>query len=221
MKLLLNALIKYIFGVLIVGALIFLPAGTLRFGGGLAFMALLFIPIFILGVLLFLFAPDLLKKRLDSKETEKSQKGVVAFSGLVFLVGFVISGLDFRFGWSSIHTVIRIIAAILFLGSYALYAEVMRENAYLSRKIEVAENQRVISTGLYAVVRHPMYAATVLMFLMVPLILGSLISFIIFLSYPFIIAVRIHGEEEFLTQALLGYSEYKQKVKHRLIPFIW
>lgn len=221
MKLLLNALIKYMLGVLLVGFLIFLPAGTLNFFGGIIFMVVLFVPIFILGVILFIKSPELLKKRLDGKETEKTQKGVVGFSALVFLVGFIVAGMDFRFGWSNLSKTVCIIAAIIFLLSYFLYAEVMRENAYLSRKIEVAENQKVINTGLYGIVRHPMYFATVLMFLMIPLILGSLISFIIFLAYPFIIAVRIKDEEKMLEENLSGYKEYKLKVKYRLIPFIW
>lgn len=221
MKLLLNALIKYILGVLLVGFLIFLPAGTLNFFGGIIFMAVLFIPIFILGVILFIKSPELLKKRLDGKETEKTQKGIVGFSALVFILGFIVAGMDFRFGWSKLSKTVSIIAAIIFLLSYFLYAEVMRENAYLSRKIEVVENQTVINSGLYGVVRHPMYFATVLMFLMIPLILGSLISFIIFLAYPFIIAVRIKGEEKMLEENLSGYKEYKLKVKYRLIPFVW
>ena len=221
MRLLLNAIIKYICGVLLVGALVFLPAGTLNYSGGYIFMALLFIPIFILGVVLFLKSPDLLKKRLDGKEKEKTQKGVVAFSGLVFVAGFITAGLDFRFGWTKIPVTIKVIASILFLLSYLLYAEVMRENAYLSRKIEVTENQKVVSTGLYSLVRHPMYMATVLMFLMIPLILGSLVSFIIFLCYPFIISVRIIDEEKILTEQLDGYAEYKKKVKYRMLPFVW
>lgn len=221
MKLLLNALIKYILGVLLVGFLIFLPAGTLNFFGGIIFMAVLFIPIFILGVILYVKSPELLKKRLDGKETEKTQKGIVGFSAIVFILGFIVAGMDFRFGWSKLSKTVSIIAAIIFLLSYFLYAEVMRENAYLSRKIEVVENQTVINSGLYGVVRHPMYFATVLMFLMIPLILGSLISFIIFLAYPFIIAVRIKGEEKMLEENLSGYKEYKLKVKYRLIPFVW
>ena len=221
MRLLLNAVIKYICGVLLVGILVFLPAGTLNYIGGLCFMALLFIPIFILGVVLFFKSPELLEKRLDGKEKEKTQKGVIAFSGLVFFAGFITAGLDFRFGWTNIPTAFRVLASVLFLLSYLLYAEVMRENAYLSRKIEVMKNQSVVSEGLYSVVRHPMYMSTVLMFLMIPLILGSLISFIIFFCYPFIIAVRILNEEKILTEQLKGYSKYKQKVKYRMIPFVW
>lgn len=221
MKLLFSALIKYIFGILIVGALVFLPAGTLNYMGGILFMVLLFVPVLVLGIVLFLKAPNLLRKRLDGKETDKTQRGVIAFSGVIFILVFITAGLDFRFGWSNIPSLVTIISSVIFILSYLLYGEVMRENAYLSRKIEVTENQTVISTGLYAVVRHPMYAATVLMFLMIPLILGSSASLLIFLAYPFVIAVRINGEEKLLSEQLPGYKEYKQKVKYRLIPFVW
>ncbi len=221
MKLLVSALIKFICGIFGIGLLIFLPAGTLEFKSGWLFMAVLFVPIFIMGIVLLLKAPALLKKRLNSKEKESTQKGVVAFSGLIFLFGFIIAGLDFRFSWSYIPKWIVIIAVVLFLASYLIYAEVMRENAYLSRTIEVAENQTVVDTGLYAIVRHPMYMATILMFLMIPLILGSLVSFIVFLAYPVIIAVRINNEEKVLTEQLKGYAEYKQKVKYKIIPFVW
>ncbi len=221
MKLLLSALTKFIMGLLLVGLLIFLPAGTLNYAGGWAFIALLFIPIFILGIVLFLKAPDLLKKRLDGKEKENTQKGVVTFSALIFFGGFIVAGLDFRYGWSNVPAVVQIIASVLFLASYGLYAEVMRENVYLSRTIEVQENQKVIDTGLYGVVRHPMYMATILLFLMIPLILGSWYSFVIFLAYPIIIALRIRNEEQILTKQLEGYAEYKQKVKYKIIPFVW
>lgn len=221
MKLLVSGLTKFICGILGVGLLVFLPAGTLEFKSGWLFMALLFVPILIMGIALFLKAPELLKKRLNSKEKENTQKGVVAFSGIVFLLGFILAGLDFRFSWSFVPKWLVITAVILFLASYLIYAEVMRENAYLSRTIEVAENQTVIDTGLYSVVRHPMYMATILMFLMIPLILGSLISFIVFLGYPLIIAVRISNEEKVLIEQLKGYAEYKQKVKYKIIPFVW
>jgi protein-S-isoprenylcysteine O-methyltransferase Ste14 len=221
MKLLVSGLTKFICGILGVGLLVFLPAGTLEFKSGWLFMAVLFVPILIMGIALFLKAPELLKKRLNSKEKENTQKGVVAFSGIVFLLGFILAGLDFRFSWSFVPKWLVITAVILFLASYLIYAEVMRENAYLSRTIEVAENQTVIDTGLYSVVRHPMYMATILMFLMIPLILGSLISFIVFLGYPLIIAVRINNEEKVLTEQLKGYAEYKQKVKYKIIPFVW
>ena len=221
MKLLLNALTKYMLGLLLVGLLVFLPAGTLNYTGGILFLSLLFIPILILGVVLFLKAPELLQKRLNNKETESTQKTVVALSALVFISGFIVAGLDFRFGWSSLPTAVTVIASVLFIAAYALYAEVMRENAYLSRTIKVEENQKVIDTGLYGVVRHPMYSATVLLFLMIPLILDSLLAFIIFLFYPILIAVRIKNEEKVLTEQLPGYREYKKKVRFRLIPFIW
>ncbi len=221
MKLLLNALAKFIMGLLLVGLLIFLPAGTLNYIGGWAFIVLLFIPIFIVGIVLFIKAPDLLKKRLNGKEKENTQKGVVAFSALIFLGGFIVAGLDFRLSWSNVPDAVQIIASALFLVSYVLYAEVMRENAYLSRTIEVQENQKVIDTGLYGIVRHPMYMATILLFLMIPLILGSWYSFVIFLAYPIIIALRIKNEEQVLTKQLDSYTEYKQKVKYKIIPFVW
>lgn len=221
MKLIINASSKFIIGLLLVGILIFIPAGTLNYKDGWIFLSILFIPIFIMGIILLIKSPDLLKNRLDSKETEKTQKGVVAFSGIVFLLGFIVSGLDFRFSWSYIPNFIKIIASVIFLLSYILYAEVMRENAYLSRVIKVEKNQKVVDTGLYGIIRHPMYTATIFMFLMIPIILGSLISFIIFLAYPFIIAVRINNEEQVLEKELQGYIEYKEKVKYRLIPFMW
>lgn len=221
MKLFINALTKFISGILLVGLLVFLPAGTLCFGGGILLMSLLFVPMLFVGVLLFIKKPELLKKRIDGKEKEATQKGVVAFSGLVFVAGFIVAGFDFRFGWSKIPLWVTLLASVLFLIAYGLYAEVMRENTFLSRKIEVQENQKVVDTGLYGVVRHPMYAATVIMFLMIPLVLGSWFSLLIFLAYPIIIAVRIKGEEKLLTEQLQGYKEYKQKVKFRLIPFIW
>ena len=183
--------------------------------------ALLFVPMLILGAVLFLKAPDLLKKRLDTKEKEATQKGVVAFSGLIFLAGFIIAGLDHRFSWTKVHMAVVVVASVLFLLSYALYAEVMRENVYLSRTIKVHEGQKVVSTGLYGIVRHPMYMATVVMFLSIPLVLGSWIAFAVFLAYPFVIAVRIKNEEEVLSNELEGYKEYKEKVKYRMIPYIW
>ena len=221
MKLLLNGLTKFLIGLLLVGVLIFLPAGTFNYIGGWVFVVLLFIPMLIMGVVMFIKAPDLLKKRLQSKEKEDTQKGVVAVSVLIFLGGFIVSGLDFRYGWSSVPTTVQIIASALFLASYALYAEVMRENAYLSRTIEVQENQKVIDTGLYGIVRHPMYIATILLFLMIPLILDSWFAFVIFLGYPLIIALRIKNEEQVLSEQLNGYREYKQKVKYKIIPFVW
>ena len=221
MKLFLSALIKFIFGLLLVGILLFLPAGTLGFLNGWLFICLLFIPILILGVVLLFKSPELLKKRLDGKEKDQTQKGVVALSGLCFLGGFVISGLDFRFGWSTVPLGVIIVASVILLGSYALYAEVMRENAYLSRKIEIQEGQKVIDTGLYGIVRHPMYAVTIWLFLSIPIVLGSWWALICFLPYIPIIVVRIINEEKLLESELDGYAEYKKRVKYRLIPFIW
>lgn len=221
MKLFINALTKFTLGFLIVATLIFLPAGTLRFSDGWVFLGLLFVPIFILGAVLLIKAPKLLEKRLENKEKETVQKGVVALSAIIFLLGFVAAGLDFRFALSTVPHVLKIIAAVIFLLSYVLYAEVMRENAYLSRTVKVEENQALVSTGLYSFIRHPMYAATVLMFLSIPLILGSFVSFFIFIFYPAIIIVRIKNEEKVLSEQLIGYEEYKKKVKYRLIPFVW
>ena len=221
MRLALNGLIKFIFGIVLIGALLFLPAWTLIYPGAYLFMALLFVPMLIMGVVMLFAAPDLLKKRLDSKEKEATQKGVVALSGLMFPIGFALSALDFRFGWSSVPLWLVIVASVLFLMGYAMYAEVMRENAYLSRTVEIQENQKVISTGLYGIVRHPMYAVTLLLFLAIPWVLGSPLSFPLFLLYPFLIVKRIKNEEKVLTEELPGYREYKGKVKYRLIPFIW
>ena len=221
MRLAISALIKFLFGIVLVGALLFLPAWTFLYPGAYLFMALLFIPMLIMGVVMLFAAPDLLKKRLNNKEKESTQKGVVALSGLMFPVGFALSALDFRFDWSTVPTWLVILASILFLAGYAMYAEVMRENAFLSRTVEIQENQRVISTGLYGIVRHPMYLATLLMFLPIPLILGSFWGLIPFAVYPMAIVVRIFNEEKVLTEGLKGYSEYKQNVKYRLIPFIW
>ena len=221
MKLFLNALTKFTAGLLLVALLLFLPAGTIRYPGGLLFLCLLFIPMLLLGILMLARARDLLAKRLDVKEKQGTQKGVVAVMGLIFLSGFILAGLDFRFGWSKVPLPVVIVASVLFLVGYALYAEVMRENAYLSRTIKVEEGQTVISTGLYAVVRHPMYTASTVMFLALPLILGSWYALIPFALYPVIMVVRIHGEEKLLTAELSGYEEYKRKVRYRLIPFIW
>lgn len=220
-KLLIQGLTKFIAGIILVGLLVFLPAGTLSFANGRLFMGVLFIPMLILGIVLFVKEPELLQKRLGSKEKESEQKGVVALSGVMFLAGFIIAGLTYRFGWLSFPKWAVIIGTVLFLLSYVMYAEVMKENAYLSRTVEVQENQKVVDTGLYGVVRHPMYTATILMFLSVPVILGSVISFVIFLIYPIIIALRIGNEEKILEEGLEGYSEYKQKVRYKLIPFIW
>lgn len=221
MKLLLNALTKFTAGLLLVALLLFLPAGTIRYPGGLLFLCLLFVPMLLMGIVMLARARDLLRKRLDVKEKQGTQKGVVAVMGLIFLSGFILAGLDFRFGWSKVPLPVVIVASVLFLVGYALYAEVMRENAYLSRTIKVEEGQTVISTGLYAVVRHPMYTASTVMFLALPLILGSWYALIPFAFYPIIMVVRIRGEEKLLTAELAGYEEYKRKVRYRLIPFIW
>ena len=221
MKLIFNALIKFIMGLILVCLLLFLPAGTVNYSGAWLFIMLLFIPMILLGIVMLLKAPDLLRKRLDGKEKQIEQKGIVAFSALIFIAGFVVSGLDFRFGWSTVPLAVVITASVLFLLSYGIYAEVMRENAYLSRTIKVQEGQKVVDTGLYGIVRHPMYMATVLLFLMIPLVLGSWYGFIVFFAYPFIIALRIRGEERLLIEQLDGYPEYMERVKYRLIPFIW
>ena len=221
MKLLTEALTKFICGLLLVGLLIFLPAGTLRYTYGWLLVGWLFAPMLIAGFVMLAKSPEFLKKRLDAKEKQGTQKGVVAFSGLMFIAGFVVAGLDFRFDWSVVPTWVVITASALFLVAYALYAEVMRENAYLSRTIKVEEGQTVVDTGLYGVVRHPMYAVTILLFLMIPLILGSWYALIAFAFYPAIIVVRLKAEEELLTIELPGYVEYKQKVKYRMIPFVW
>ena len=221
MKLLTEALVKVTCGVVLVGLLIFLPAGTLAFSGGWLLMGLLFVPMVIAGFVMLFKSPDFLKKRLDGKEKQGTQKGVVAFSGLMFIGGFVVAGLDFRFGWSHVPAPVTLVAAVLFLAAYALYAEVMRENAYLSRTVKVEEGQKVVDTGLYGIVRHPMYMATILLFLMMPLLLGSWYALIVFAAYPAIIIVRLKGEEELLTRELAGYEDYKRKVKYRIIPFIW
>lgn len=220
-KLFFQAILKFLLGIVLVGVLVFLPAGTLSFFNGWLFMGILFIPMFIAGIVMIFKNPELLKSRLDAKEKEKDQSLVIKLSGLMFLAGFIVAGLDFRFGWLPLPKGVSIGAAAVFLIAYILYAEVLRENTYLSRTIRVQENQKVVDTGLYGIVRHPMYAVTLLLFLSMPLVLGSLISFIIFMAYPFIIAKRIRHEEEFLEKELDGYSEYKQKVKYRLIPYMW
>jgi len=220
-KLLLNALVKVISGIVIMSLLLFLPAGTLYFPGALLLMGVLFIPMIAAGFVLMFKAPELLMKRLNAREKQNEQKTVVMFSALMFAVGFIIAGLNFRFGIFILPFGASIAASVVFLAGYLLYAEVIRENKYLSRTIEVQENQTVVDTGLYGIVRHPMYGATLLMFLSMPIILGDVFSFILFLSYPFIIAKRIKGEEVLLEKELDGYTEYKKKVKYKMIPFIW
>ena len=221
MKILINALVKFFCGFLLVGLLIFLPAGTLAFAKGWLLMELLFGPMFIAGLVMLAKSPEFLAKRLDVKEKRSAQRGVVKLSGLMFIAGFVVAGLDFRFGWSVMPRTVTVVASVLFLLAYLLYAEVMRENAYLSRTIKVEEGQTVVSTGLYGIVRHPMYMATLLLFLVMPLVLGSWWALIPFAFYPAIIISRLKDEEVLLTRELAGYAEYKEKVRYRIIPFIW
>lgn len=220
-KLFFQAIIKFILGVIIIGLLLFIPANTINYWNGWLFMGLLFIPMFIAGIVMMIKSPGLLKKRLNAKEKENEQKQVILYSGLMFMAGFIIAGLDYRYNWTVLPNSVILISSIVFIVAYILYAEVLRENTYLSRTIEVQENQRVVDTGLYGIIRHPMYATTILLFLSMPLVLGSGISFLIFLVYPIIIAKRIKNEEEILEKQLVGYSEYKKKVKYKLIPFIW
>lgn len=221
LKLFVQAITTMVLGVILVGLLIFVPAGKLFFPNGILLMSVLFVPMFIAGIIMMFKSPGLLKRRLNAKEKQKEQGMVVKLSALVFIAGFIISGLDFRFGWSTLPKTGVIIATVVFLLAYLMYAEVIRENMYLSRIIEIQENQKVIDTGLYSVVRHPMYTATIFLFLSMPVILGSVYAVPVFLVYPFIIAKRIKYEEEFLEKELDGYKEYKQKVKYKLIPFLW
>ncbi|MBR6807028.1 MAG: isoprenylcysteine carboxylmethyltransferase family protein [Clostridia bacterium] len=220
-RLAIRGLTKFIFGAVLVGLLLFLPAGSLLYPNAWLFMGLLFIPILILGTVLLIKSPALLEKRLDSKEEDGAQKVFVALSGLIFIAGFVVAGLDYRLGWSDVPTWVVVTASCILLLSYALYAEVMRENTYLSRKIEVSEGQKVVDTGLYSVVRHPMYAVTVWLFLSIPVVLGSWWSLLCFSPYVIVIAVRIVNEEKLLVAQLQGYSDYRKRVKYRLIPFVW
>ncbi len=221
MKLACKALIKFAFGLILVGAMLFVPAGDFGFWNAWLFIGLLFLPMLLLGAVLLCRAPALLEKRLNAKETERAQKGVQAMSGLLFVGGFIVAGLDHRFGWSRVPLWVVIVAAVVLLISYALYAEVMRENAYLSRTIEVQEGQTVVDTGLYGIVRHPMYAVTVWLFLSIPLVLGSWWSFLCFLPYVAVIVIRIRNEERVLEAGLAGYTEYKKRVRYRLLPLIW
>ena len=220
-KLFVQAMTKFISGVLLLGLLLFLPAGTLKFWQGWLLMGILFIPMFIAGLIMMKKSPELLRKRLNAKEEQAEQKSVILLSGVMFLAAFIIAGLNFRFGWIILPGWVSWAAAVLFLLAYALYAEVLRENVYLSRTVEVQENQRVVDTGLYAIVRHPMYMSTLLLFLSMPLVLGSPISFGIMLFYIPIIAKRIRNEEEVLEKGLEGYKEYKQRVRYKVIPYIW
>lgn len=220
-KLFIHAMAKFLTGVILVGALIFLPAGTFYFFNGWLFMLLLFVPMLFVGFVLMVRNPELLKKRLNIKEKRKEQALIIKLSELIFLLGFIVSGLDFRFGWHTLPKMIVVSAAVVFLIAYTIYFLVLFQNEYLSRTIEVQKNQKVIDKGLYSVVRHPMYSSTLLLFLSMPLVLGSIYSFLIFLIYPFLIVKRIKDEERFLEKELEGYSEYKQRVKYRLIPFLW
>ena len=220
-KLFFEAIIKYLSGVLLVGLLLFIPAGTFHFFNAWLFMGLLFIPMFIVGIIMMIKDPNLLKSRLSAKEKEGDQKNVVASSGIMFLVGFVLAGFNYRYKVLLLPKVFVIIGSVLFIISYILYAEVLRENSFLSRTIGVQKDQKVVDTGLYGIVRHPMYAITIVLFLSIPFILNSIITFLLFLIYPYIISIRIKNEEEVLSKELKGYKSYKNKVKYRLIPYIW
>lgn len=220
-KLFFSAAVKFLLGVLLVGVLIFLPAGTFSYFNGWLLMGILFLPMLAAGIVMMVKSPKLLAGRLDAKEKQKEQGAVVKICGLMFICGFVLAGLGVRFSWFMLPVGASVAAAVVFLGAYLLYAEVMRENVYLSRTVKVEEGQRVVDTGLYGIVRHPMYAVTLVLFLAIPLVLGSVFALPVFLIYPFVIAKRIKHEEELLERELEGYSEYKNKVKYRLIPFIW
>ena len=220
-KLFFEAILKFLLGVILIGLLIFLPAGTLEYINGWIFMGVLFIPMLIAGIVMMIKNPKLLAKRLDVKEKQKEQGLLIKLSGLMFVVGFVLAGLDFRFKWIELPQLVTYIASGLFLLSYIMWAEVLRENTYLSRTIKVEEGQTVVDTGLYGIVRHPMYTATIVLFLSMPLVLGSLVSFFVFLIYPILIIFRIINEEKLLEEELVGYKEYEKKVKYRIIPFIW
>lgn len=220
-KLLISAIFKFLLGFVFMAGLLFFSAGSLKFWKGWLFLGLLFVPMLALGFFLFVKSPELLEKRLDLKEKEKNQKTVVGLSGLLFLASFLIAGFDFRFGWSRIPLWVLILSSIILLISYTLYAEVMRENAFLSRTVKVQENQKIVDSGLYSIVRHPMYAVTIWLFLAIPIVLGSWWSLLCMAFYPFLMIVRILNEEKFLADELEGYKAYMKKVKWRLIPFIW
>lgn len=220
-KLFIEALLKFLLGIILVGLLIFLPAGTFNYDRGWLFMGVLFIPIFIAGILMMIFNPKLLKARLESKEKQKVQGTVIKLSGLMFAIGFVVAGLDYRFKWTVLPNWVTYVASLVFVLSYLVFAEVLRENTYLFKTIKVEEGQKVVDKGLYGIVRHPMYSATIFLFLSMPLILGSLISFFIFLLYPVLMIIRTLNEEKVLINELNGYKEYTKKVKYRIFPFIW
>ena len=220
-KLFIEALLKYLLGILLVGVLIFVPAGTIYFINGWILMGVLFIPMFIAGIVMMVKNPKLLASRLDAKEKQKGQGIIIKLSGLMFVIGFIVAGLDYRFNLLRINKIYTYIFAVVLLLSYLMWAEVLRENTYLSRTIRVEENQKVVDTGLYGIVRHPMYSATIILFLSMPIVLGSFASFLIFLVYPILIIFRIKNEEKLLEKELEGYIEYKKRVKYRIIPFIW
>ena len=220
-KLLLNSIVKLLSGLVMIAILLFLPAGTWHYLHAWLFIALLFVPMTMIGIWLYLSHPNLLVKRLGNKEREQQQKNVVALSGLMFISGFVLCALDYRCGWSSVPVWLVVVASVIFLLGYGMYAEVMRENAYLSRTIEVQEGQQLIDSGLYGIVRHPMYTATILMFMAIPLVLGSFWALFVFAIYPILMVLRIQNEEQVLVEGLVGYSEYQKRVKWRLIPFVW
>ena len=221
MKLFISAISKLVIGLVAIATLLFAPAGTLAFPGAWRLLMLLFIPMIIMGVALLIWAPETLSRRLRSKEERVKQKGVVALSGILFVASFILAGLDFRFGWSSLPHWVVWTSSIVFLLSYGMYAEVMRENEWLSRSIEVMEGQKVVSSGLYGIVRHPMYTATIAMFLAMPLVMGSWWAFLVMVPYVIAIVTRIKDEETLLTKELEGYLEYKEKVRWKLIPYIW
>lgn len=221
LKLAARAVLKFISGLLLLGVLLFLPAGTIRYAGAWRLIVLLFVPMLVVGIVLIFKAPELLRKRLNDKENETAQKAVILLSGLELVACFVLAGLDFRFGWTRLPGWATIATCAVFLIAYGLYAEVMRENTYLSRTVEIQENQQVISTGLYGIVRHPMYFAVVLLFWAMPFVLGSLVAFLVMLPFPLLLVKRIRNEEMVLEKGLPGYLEYEKKVKYRLIPFVW
>ena len=221
LKLFFEAIIKFLLGIILVGLFIFLPAGTINYLNGIIFMIVLFVPMFIAGIIMMIFNPKLLASRLNAKEKQKEQSILIKLSGLMFIIGFILAGLDYRFNWFKLPLVVTYISSIIFIIGYLIFAEVLRENTYLSRTIKVYKDQQLIDKGLYGLVRHPMYFATILLFLSMPLILGSIFSFIIFLMYIPLIAIRAINEEKILEKELNGYTEYKEKVKYRIIPFIW
>ena len=220
-KLFFQAISKFLIGLVIICILLFIPAGTINYPNGWLFIALLFIPMFFAGIIMLFKSPGLLRRRLNAKEEEDEQKTVILLSGIIFLLAFILAGLNFKFGWFKLPTIVIIIASVIFLLAYIMYAEVLRENEYLSRTVEVSENQKVVDSGLYGIVRHPMYTSTIFLFLSMPLVLDSIFSFVVMLVYPIIIIFRIRNEEKVLENELIGYKEYKEKVKYKLVPYLW